>query len=92
MFLSAQFGVLTYSILFPMSLPLFKILVVLAATNCGFLALNLRGICKGSNISTKLYIKHYAGVVSAISMMVLLFGVYEVQLKAADSPEETMES
>ena len=92
MFLSAQFGILTYSILFPLDFPLFKILVALAATNCGFLALNIRAICKGASISTGIYTKHYAGVVSAISLMVLLFGVYEVQLKAAESPEDTMES
>ena len=75
-----------------MSFPLFKMLVALAATNCGFLALNIREICKGTSISKRIYLKHYAGVVSAISLMVLLFGVYEVQLKAAESPEETMES
>lgn len=91
-FLVAQMALLSYSLLFPLPVPLYKVLVLLASANFGSMALNLYKVSVGGRTAFRNCLKAYVSLISSASLIILLFGVYEVQLRASESPEEVLDS
>ena len=85
-FTGLQFAALMYTFFYPLNFPLYRIYLTLAATNLVGLGINLFKITKETNLSFRSYYQVYAKLVSSISLLVLIFSVYESQLRAAETP------
>lgn len=86
LFLALQGGALMYVTFFPMSFPLYKAYLLLGTTNFLSLYMNLSLTCASTNIPLRTYIQNYVKLISAASLLLLLFTFYELQFKAAKTP------
>ena len=65
---------------------------MVSALNFGSLFLNILSVSKAASISSRVYIFAYAKLVSTISIVILLFAVYEIQITAGKTPEQSFDS
>lgn len=91
-FLTLQGAALLYVSFFPITFPIYKAYLVLGTTNFLSLYMNLHLTCSTTNIPLKNYIQSYVKLISTASLLLLLFAFYEVQLRAAKTPELTYDS
>jgi len=91
-FIATQFAAFIYILAFPITFPLYKAYAVISALNFVSLFLNISSISKAASISSRVYINAYARLVSTISIVVLLFALYEIQITAGKTPELSFDS
>lgn len=91
-FLAIQGGALMYVTFFPMTFPVYKAYLVLGTTNFLSLYMSLKMTCSSTNIPLRNYIQSYVKLISTASLLLLLFAFYEIQFKAAKTPELTYDS
>ena len=86
-----QFAAFAYALTFPLPFPIYKVYLVLASLNFGSLFINVYGICKSAKVPLRPYISSYFRLISTTSLLILLFAVYEIQIAAGDTPENSFD-
>jgi hypothetical protein len=85
-FISSQFAAFIYVLTFPLAFPVYKAYTGIAVLNYVSLFLNILSLGRATSLSIRSFSSAYVKLISTISMMILLFAVYEIQIIAGKTP------
>lgn len=84
--IGGQLAALAYIICFGCPIPVYKLQLLLATTNFGLLAANMRSILGQARVGFRAYLQDYLRVVSLTTLILLISALYQIQVTAGARP------
>jgi hypothetical protein len=84
--IGGQLAALAYIVCFVCPFPLYKLQLLLATTNFGLLAANMRSILGQARVGFRHYLQDYLRVVSLATLLLLISALYHIQVTAGAHP------